>query len=417
MVRHVAKRTARSAASTRAPRRVSMPAAGPDGAVLVERARALHPLLSRNAAVTDRERRIPEENIRALEEAELLSLGIPARFGGLEAPIRTHLEVSAALGEACGSTGWVAQNINAAEVVAGMFADRAQREVWGGNPRARVVGSQAPTEEVTRVSGGWEISGRWPWLSGSYHADWAFLGFPLAGAPGEHRTPAFGLVPLSAGRIEDTWFVTGMRGTCSNTLVLEKVFVPDHRVLNAVSALEGTVPTEHVDETLYRSALGPVLILILVGSQIGLARAALSIVREKAPKRGISYTSYGSQSESVGFQIQVGEAAVQIEAASLLALDAADRIDRAARAGRRMAYDERVRVRAEAAWVCRELRRAVGDLVDAHGASTFAEANPLQRVWRDLNAAARHAMLTTQVGFELLGKHLLGRQERISGLI
>ena len=392
-------------------------AAEPTRAVLVERARALHPLLSRNAAVTDGERRIPDENIDALAEAGLLSLGIPARFGGLQAPIRTQLEVSAALGEACGSTGWVAQNINAAEVVAGMFADRAQREVWGDNPRARVVGSQAPTEDVTRVDGGWEVSGRWPWLSGSYHADWAFLGFPLAASPGERRTPAFGLVPLSAGRIEDTWFVTGMRGTCSNTLVLEKVFVPDHRVLNALSALEGTVPTEHADEALYQSALGPVLILILVGSQIGLARAALSIVSEKAPKRAISYTSYASQSESVGFQIQVGEAAVEIEAASLLALDAADRIDRAAEARERMPYGQRARVRAEAAWVCRQLRRAVGDLVDAHGASTFAESNPLQRVWRDLNAAARHAMLTTQVGFELLGKELLGREERISGLI
>ena len=392
-------------------------AANSDGAALVERARGLYSLLSRNAAATDRERRIPEENIEALAGAGLLSLGIPARFGGLQASIRTHLEVSAALGEACGSTGWVAQNINAAEVVAGMFADRAQREVWGENPRARVVGSQAPTDDVKRVDGGWLIGGRWPWLSGSYHADWAFLGFPLTGSPGQPRTPAFGLVPLSAGRIEDTWFVTGMRGTCSNTLVLENVFVPDHRVLDARCALEGKVPTEHVDEALYQSALGPVLILILVGSQIGLAQAALSIVCEKAPKRAISYTSYASQSESVGFQIQVGEAAVQIEAARLLALDAADRIDRAARAGERMPYDQRVRVRAEAAWVCRQLQRAVGDLVDAHGASTFAESNPLQRVWRDLNAAARHAMLTTQVGFELLGKALLGRDERISGLI
>jgi alkylation response protein AidB-like acyl-CoA dehydrogenase len=388
-----------------------------DGRALVERAKALRPLLMHNADVTDEERRIPEENMQALAAQGLLSLGIPARFGGLEAPIRVHLEVSAALGEACGSTAWVAQNINAAEVVAGMFADRAQQDVWGENPRARVVGSQAPTDDVKRVEGGWQIGGRWPWLSGSYHADWAFLGFPMAGPPREPRAPAFGLVPLSAGRIEDTWFVTGMRGTCSNTLVLENVFVPDHRVLDARSALEGTVPTEHVDEALYRSALGPVLILILVGSQIGLAQAALSIVREKAPKRAISYTSYPSQSESVGFQIQVGEAAVQIEAARLLALDAADRIDRAARAGERMPYDQRVRVRTEAAWVCRQLRRAVGDLVDAHGASTFAETNPLQRVWRDLNAAARHAMLTTQVGFEMLGKSLLGREERVSGLI
>jgi 3-hydroxy-9,10-secoandrosta-1,3,5(10)-triene-9,17-dione monooxygenase len=59
----------------------------------------------------------------------------------------------------------------------------------------------------------------------------------------------------------------------------------------------------------------------------------------------------------------------------------------------------------------------VEDLVDAHGASTFAESNPLQRIWRDLNAAARHAMLATQVGFEVYGKQLLDRFERVSPLL
>jgi 3-hydroxy-9,10-secoandrosta-1,3,5(10)-triene-9,17-dione monooxygenase len=275
----------------------------------------------------------------------------------------------------------------------------------------------SPTKDVLRVDGGWAISGSWQWLSGSYHADWAFLIFPLVDNSGAAREVALGLVPLASGRIEDTWFVTGMRGTCSNTLVLDRVFVPDHRVLLGAPAIEGRVASEHTEEALYRSALGPTLILILVGSQIGLAEAALDLVREKAPKRSITYTSYASQSESVGFQIQVGEGATRINAARLLALDAAERIDRAARDGCRLSYGERARIRAEAAYVCRQLRRAVGDLVDAHGASTFAQSNPLQRIWRDLNAAARHAMLTTQVGFEAYGKELLGREERISPLL
>src|SRR5262245_58578332 len=240
----------------------------------VERAVALQPLLARNAPATDAERRIPDENIAALAAAGLLSLGVPRRFGGGEASIRTQLEVSAALGWACGSTAWVAQNINASEVVAGMFSDRAQQDVWGRNPAARVVGSMGPTKDVMRVDGGWEISGSWPWLSGSYHADWAFLIFPLMNEDGAVGEIAFGLVPLASGRIEDTWFVTGMRGTCSNTLVLDRVFVPDHRVLLGMPAMEGKVATEHTEEALYRSALGPTLILILVGSQIGLAQGA-----------------------------------------------------------------------------------------------------------------------------------------------
>jgi Acyl-CoA dehydrogenase, N-terminal domain len=120
----------------------------------VARAVALQPLLARNARTADVERRIPDENIAALAEAGLLSLGVPRRFGGGEAPIRTQLEVSAALGRACGSTAWVAQIINAAGVVTGMFSDRAQQDVWGAKPTVRVVGSMAPTKDVVRVDGG-----------------------------------------------------------------------------------------------------------------------------------------------------------------------------------------------------------------------------------------------------------------------
>ncbi len=384
---------------------------------LVQRAIDLQPLLARHAAQVDAERRIPEEVVQAIADAGLLRLGVPRRFDGFETTIRTQLQVSAALGEACGSTGWVVQNLNASCVVGGLFGDRAQQDVWGADPQARLCGSMAPTKDVRRVDEGWVVSGKWPWLSGADHAQWAFLGFPLVDAEGVVTDMGFGLVPLSAGEIEDTWFVTGMRGTASNTLVLRDVLIPEHRVLSGMRAIEGEFATEHTDEALYRVSLGPMLILILVGSQLGLGAAALSLVRAQAGRRGITYTSYATQSESVGFQIQVAEAAMRIESARLHAFRAADAIDAAAAAGRQLPYPERARIRAEAAWACDQLRDAVQTLIDAHGASTFAEANPLQRIWRDLNAASRHAMLTSQIGLELYGKALLGREERISPLL
>ena len=101
---------------------------------LLERARALKPLLARNAAQAEDERRIPEENIAALDEAGLFKITKPKRFGGYEVPFETKLEVSAILAEACPSTAWVVTLTNVCAWFTGLFSGRAQQDVWGDDP-------------------------------------------------------------------------------------------------------------------------------------------------------------------------------------------------------------------------------------------------------------------------------------------
>ncbi|WP_051792580.1 acyl-CoA dehydrogenase family protein [Amycolatopsis jejuensis] len=380
-------------------------------AELVHRAAELQPLLAANAGRAEADRRIPEENIAALRQAGLLSLGIPRRFGGQEATIRTQIEVAATLSEACGATGWVAQNINGGCTMAGTFGDRAQREIWETDPDALLCGTMAPVKDVVRVDGGWRISGKWAYVSGIYHTQWAYVGFPMVDSQGEQIDLAVGLVPISDGTVEDTWHVTGLRGTGSSTLVLDNAFIPDHRVQRALPCIEGEVATEHTEETLYQSSLGPVQTLVIISAQLGLARSALKLVREAAPKRRITYTSR-LQAESAGFQIQLGDAALRIDSAHLHVFRAADEIDTAAARGEKLPYERRALIRAECGWASDLLRGAVETLVNAHGSGTFAESNRLQRIWRDIGIASRHAAMTSQIGYEILGKALLGRDER-----
>ena len=79
---------------------------------LVARAKALRPLLQKNAAKTEEDRRVAEENIQAIADAGLFRIMVPRRYGGYEVNIRTKLEVSAALAEGCGSTAWAVTLIN-----------------------------------------------------------------------------------------------------------------------------------------------------------------------------------------------------------------------------------------------------------------------------------------------------------------
>jgi len=384
---------------------------------LVARAKALRPLLQKNTARTEDERRVPEESIQAIADAGLFRITVPRRYGGYEVPMRTKLEVSAALAEGCGSTAWVVTLTNVCNWFTSLYSQQAQDDVFGANPNARVAGVFAPSAKTRRVDGGLMVTGKWYYSSGSLHADWGLVGVPVVNEAGVQVDQGLALIPREQLTIEDTWYVAGMKGTGSNALVANEVFVPDYRILSLPRAIEGDYPTEHKEEALYRAAFVPVAVLVLVGPQLGLGRAALEYVIAKAPQRAIAYTSFQKQTDSVAFQLQIAEAAIKIDTAHLLAYQAADDIDEAAARNEYPDYTRRARIRAYSGAAITHIRDAVDTLLSAHGAGSFALSSPLQRIWRDLNTAGRHAVTLPMVSDEVYGKALLGVENTVTPLV
>jgi alkylation response protein AidB-like acyl-CoA dehydrogenase len=391
----------------------------PSGEELRARIDAIRPLLERNAEQAEAERRVPQENLDALTEAGAFRVAIPRRFGGYQLTIREQLDVSSAVAEGCGSTAWVVALTNVCNWATGTLCDRTQTEVWGQNPDARVVGVLAPTSDVKKVDGGYRVSGKWPFTSGCLHADWVLNGVVIPDESGQVVDQGAAMLPMSDLTIEDTWFVAGMKGSGSNTIVADDVFVPEHRVHSVSRVLAHEYPTEHKDEALYRSAFVPVMSLVLAGAQLGLGRAALRLVMEKAPRRGITYTNFERQTDSAGFQIQIAQASMLIDTAHLHAFRAAADIDNAAFSGETLGYEVRARVRLDTAYAIARVREAIDLLLSAHGAASFALVSPLQRIWRDSNTAGRHAFVDLAVNQELYGKAILGvsPEENITPLV
>lgn len=385
---------------------------------LLEKARKLQPLIRQHAAEGEKARQVSKPVVDALGSAGIFKITIPRRYGGSESSMKTMLDLSSIVAEADGATAWVVTLINVCNWITGLYPIAAQDEVFGANPNAKVSGVLAPTATSRKVPGGFMVSGKWFYNSGSWLADWATLGIPVVNEAGEAIDQALALIPAGEMRIEDTWHVAGMCGTASNCLIAEDVFVPDHRILSVPKAILGDYPTEaKAKEALYRSAFVPLLALVLVGPQLGLARAALDFVKSKAPQKAISYTFLNPQSESVGFQLQIAEAALLIDTAHLHAYRAAADIDVAAITG---IYPEelvRARVRADTGLVADKVTRAIDILLSAHGAASFANASPLQRIWRDSAVAARHAVVLPQIGYEVYGKALLGIKAQITPLL
>ena len=272
-------------------------AAIPTETELLGRARDLGPMLKKNAAQTETDRRVAEENIQAITDAGLFRIAVPKRYGGYEVPIRTFVQISSELGRACGSTAWATTLINVCAWLTGLYPQQAQDEVFAGDPDARVAGVLAPTATSQKADGGQVVTGRWGFASGSLHASWVIVGIPVVDETGETIDQGLALIPRAEISIDDTWYVAGMRGTGSNTIVADQVFVPDHRILSVPPAVGGAYPTEHKDERLYHSAFVPVLALVLNGTMVGLAHGALDLVTEMLAKgRGIAYTFYDNAS-------------------------------------------------------------------------------------------------------------------------
>jgi alkylation response protein AidB-like acyl-CoA dehydrogenase len=387
---------------------------------LVARAASIRPILEQNAAEAERERRLPQANIDALREAGLLRITIPRRFGGYEVPISTKLAVSEAVARSgCGSTAWVMTLINVCNWMASLLPEQGQNDIWGDNPDAVVAGVLNPSSDVKKVDRGYIVSGKWPFASGSLHADWLLIGMMVPDEEGNLSDQALAFVRASEISIEDTWFVAGMKGTGSNTIVANDVFVPEHRLYSVPRAIQNDYATPFKDEFAYRQSFIPVLTLVLGGPQLGLAQAALDFVMEKGHKRGITYTKFERQVDSTAFQLEMARSATEIDSGRLHIARAAQDVEAAAAVAEPLAYVTRARVRADTSFAIQSVLRAIDRLMSAHGASGFADFSPLQRIWRDANTAGRHAVVDLAVNQEVYGKALVGvpYEENITPLI
>jgi len=381
---------------------------------------AIVPILQANADRADRDRRLPDETIAALERAGIFRLLIPRRLGGLEVDLVTFVDVVAALSRGCGSSAWYGFIMNGGNWLVSMLPDQAQRDVWGDDPRlgAKICAILEPSATTRPADGGIILNGSWAYASGCHHSKWAMLGFPVLDESGRIIDESGALVPMSDLTIKDTWHVAGMRGTGSDTLVASDVFVPAYRTMRMSAVMHDDPPSQHFDETIYRLSVPATLILLVIPPVLGMAQAALELTLERLGRgRKISYTFYSDSRRAPTTQLQIAQASMLIESAFLHTRFWAGEIDSAARRGEALDFMRRCRVRMNLAHAIRCCREAMGLLLNLQGAGSFAQSNVMQRLWRDFEVSSRHGLLNAEISQEVYGKALLGIEEQMTPIL
>jgi alkylation response protein AidB-like acyl-CoA dehydrogenase len=363
------------------------PATSVDGGALGELAAA-------QAQRADRDRRLSDEVFAGIRVAGFARHFVPARWGGRQGGFVDCLDAVEALARHDPSAGWCAAIAATLGRMAAYLPEEGQRRVWADGPDAFVVGALVPAGQAVPDGGGWLLSGRWPYVSGVHASECALLSCVVPLADGR-REARFLLVPRSAYRFEETWDTVGMRGTGSETVVLDPTFVPaehsfPHTDLVAGSRAEGAPPCLAAP---LRSVSGLTFAAPVLGAVRGALDAWSTAVR-------------GKRAETATAALVLARSAGEADAAGLLLARAARDADLG------LVRDEWTGARAQRDQVLAVelLLDAVNRLPRTAGTGGQSLAGDLQRFWRDANTAAGHAVLQWEPAARRFAEAEFGRR-------
>jgi alkylation response protein AidB-like acyl-CoA dehydrogenase len=376
---------------------------------LLARARALAPTLRERSLATNKAGRIPDETINDLWDSKLNYLLRPKKFGGPAVRPDEAFQVGFELGRGDGSAAWVWSVMLIHDLFVAHFPEAFQREYWGKD-RTLSASSFLPHGKPTPANGGIRVSGKWSFCSGVDNADWLFLGVFFGPPSGDSAMPdiRYVMVPKGDYKIIDDWDVMGLRGTGSNSVVIDDKFVPDHRIVSHKEMSDATSPGAKLHaEPVYRTPIWSFVPFTISAPACGVAQGALDAFIDEMKVRDDSF-AHSPLAKKPGMHARVAEASAMIDAGDLLYKRSyRETIDKIL-AGEVPSLEFRARSRRDQGFCVKLAKAAVGLLIDAGGGRGLYESNHVQRSFRDLQAMSGHIVASWDVVAYSYGQMALG---------
>jgi len=351
-------------------------------------------------------RRLPDETVEELKQAGLFRLLQPARWGGAEAHPNRFFDTQRAIARACASTGWVYGVVTVHAWQLALFPVQAQEEVWGEDPDTLISSSYAPTGKVEKAPGGYRISGRWSFSSGCDHCGWVFVGgFAPSDGPPDMRTF---LVPRSNYTIEDNWHTFALQGTGSKDIVMNEVFVPEHRTHRFADGFRCASPgNEQNQATLYRIPFGQIFVRSVSTTALGITEAALAFYREVTGTK-VGASDGRKAAEDPVAQMTCTRAATAIDRNLLVLRRNFDELMAAAEEGRTLSIERRAAMRWDSAQAVEASVEVVDGMFAACGGRALFTNSPMHRWFCDIHGVRAHYANRPEAPGRNYGRLMLG---------
>ena len=355
--------------------------------------------------------KLTDRSVHILRESAGMRLLQAKDLGGLEAHPNDFFDWVIKVGAEHASAGWVAGVVGVHPWEISIMDPRVQEEIYGADPEIWVASPYAPFGKAAPVDGGFLFSGRWPYSTGTDHSDWVILGGQVTDAAGASLTPPdvrhFVLPRRDYTIVPDSWTVMGLRGTGSKDVIVENIFVPDHRVSVGARMYDGSYAAERrPGSPLFGMMFGVMFNAAIASGTFGIARGALraftDVMETRVSTQGVSAKSSAGQLERLaGAEADVDASINHVQSIIGQLYDHVE-------LGGQISVAQRLQFRRDQVRATQRCIAAVDDLFRGAGSGSIVSGHPVERAWRDLHVAGTHVCNTTEVPYAAWGAHRFG---------
>ncbi|MCX2974451.1 flavin-dependent monooxygenase [Halieaceae bacterium IMCC8485] len=357
---------------------------------LIDAARAMGPALTQRRSQCKTDRRVSDATVADFEKAGFFKILQPEQWGGYAMDPQVFYMVGYEVAQFCPSSAWILGVIAVHNWQLAVFDDQAAQDVWTDDPSVLISSSYAPVGKVKVVDGGFRLSGRWSFSSGSEHCKWAFLGavVPTPEAPFDMANYRTFLVPIEDYEIADNWDVVGLQGTGSHDIVVDDVFVPEYRTHKSMDGFLCDNPGNAVnDAPLYRMPFMQVFVRAVCTATLGACEGALQAFIEVAKTRQVGPNKMSN--DPYARQL-AAEVRASIEEMKLTMVRNFDAMMESCRSGEAIPVDSRVRYRYDSAVVADRCLELSSRMLKASGSGGIRKGSELLDFHLDMLASQAH---------------------------
>ncbi len=354
---------------------------------LVERARALQPLITREADEIERTRRLTSAVTSAMIANGLYRALLPQSVGGHEVPLEIFMQMQEEIAKADASTAWCLGQCSVCAMIAAYLEPDAANEIFNTAPGILAWGAIA--HEVKVVPGGYMANARWDFASGSRQASWLGAHVRVVEADGTPRKKRDGsnevrtiLFPATSATMHDVWDVIGLKGTGTDSYSVQNLFIPDR-----FAALRDDPTAVREKGPLYKLPTHFVYSMGFAATSLGVARATLDaatdLARKKVPQ------GLGAMRENNAVQGLIGRNEAALRAARAYLYSTAREVWHDLERGEAFTEAHRIAIRIAATWTIHQSATVVDAAYHMSGATAVFAANPFERRFRDIHTIAQ----------------------------
>ena len=361
---------------------------------LIDAAREIAPIIQKHKEEAERERRLSRPVLNALRDAGFLRMFTPRSLGGLETDPITRALVVEEISRHDSAAGWTLENPLDWAFFCARLPDEGAEEIYSNGADIVIAAQFGRPLNATSTEGGYRISGRAPFVSNCYDADWISSTAVVDVDQHSAGEPEMVMVyfPRAQCEIIDTWNVMGMRGTGSNDISVTDVYVPRSRTFPMVPEFN---PGSHYQGPLYRLPLVGAAATGIPTPMLGVARRAVDEVTELARTK-TPVGSSGLLRERSLAQIQLGKAEAVLRSGRSLFFDTVSEAWRRCLDGGTHSLKQKADLLLAMTHAMSSAVQAVELACSIAGTTAFRATSPLERCFRDVQTMRHHVWASEQ---------------------